>query len=177
VEEVSLGGACAEVNILEALPAIGSFLGGPAGGLVGSGIEWLAEKFGASEKTVEGIKQTISGMKPEQLLEAKRIDIEFQKFCLDNGIKLDLAQIAVNLEQAKSSDPFASRPRPFIMWVCGFAFAYLTIIEPIARFIAMVGFKYTGPFPPIDTNLTMQVMLALLGLGAMRSFDKKAGTS
>ena len=63
------------------------------------------------------------------------------------------------------------------MWVCGFAFAYIAIIEPIARFIAVVGFKYAGPFPVIDTNLTMQVMLALLGLGAMRSFDKKNGTA
>jgi hypothetical protein len=161
----------------DTLPAIGSFLGGPAGGLVGSGIEWLAEKFGATDKTVEGIKQTLAGMGPADLLEAKRIDIDFQKFCLDNDIKLDLAQIAVNLEQAKSADPFTSRPRPFIMWVCGFAFAYLTIVEPVARFVAMVGFKYAGPFPPIDTNLTMQVMLALLGLGAMRSFDKKNGTA
>lgn len=161
----------------EALPAIGSFLGGPAGGLVGSGIEWLAEKLGASEKTVEGIKQTLSGMTSEQLLEAKRIDIDFQKFCLDNNIKLQLAQIAVNVEEAKSGDAFTSRWRPFIGWTCGIAMAYVAIVEPIARFVAQVMFGYTGAFPEIDTNLTMQVLVGLLGLSSLRSVDKKNGVT
>jgi hypothetical protein len=161
----------------DALPAIGSFLGGPAGGLVGSGIEWLAEKFGASDKTVEGIKQTLAGMKPEDLLEAKKIDIEFQKFCLDNNIKLQLAQIAVNQEEAKSASFFVAGWRPFIGWVCGVSLAYVSLVEPIARFLATVLFKYAGVFPVIDTTLTMQILLGLLGLGAMRSFDKKNGTA
>lgn len=161
----------------DALPAIGSFLGGPAGGLVGSGIEWLAEKFGASDKTVEGIKQTLAGMKPEDLLEAKKIDIEFQKFCLDNNIKLQLAQIAVNQEEAKSSSFFVAGWRPFIGWVCGVSLAYVALLEPLARFFAMVAFHYAGSFPVIDTNLTMQIMFGMLGIGAMRSFDKAKGTA
>lgn len=165
------------MNWLQALPAIGAFLGGPAGGLVGSGIEWLAERFGASEKTVEGIKQTLSGMTSEQLLEAKRIDIEFQKFCLDNGIKIQLAQIKVNEEEAKSADKFTSRARPAAIWVGVFGFGYAAVVEPLMRFVATVIFGYAGPFPAIDTMLTMQVLFGLLGLGAMRSFDKARGTA
>lgn len=164
-------------NWYDVLPAVGTFLMGPAGGIVGSGVQWLAEKFGASEKTVEGIKQTLSGMTPTQLLEAKKIDIEFQMYCMDHSIKLDMAQIQVNIEQAKSADPFTSRPRPFIMWVCGIAFAYATIIEPMLRFVATVFFSYKGLYPTIDTDLTLQVMLALLGLGAMRSWDKRNGVT
>lgn len=158
---------------VDALPAIGSFLAGPAGSLAGAGIAWLADKFGASEKTVEGIKQTISGMSADQLLKAKELDIEFQKFCLDNSIKLDLAQIKVNEEQAKSTNWFVAGPRPFIMWTCGVAFAYATILEPLMRFIATVIFAYTGAFPVIDTNLTMQVLLGLLGLGYLRTREKE----
>jgi hypothetical protein len=156
----------------QTLPAIGAFLGGPAGGLVGSGIEWLASKFGASDKTVEGIKQTLSGMTSDQLLQAKQIDIDFQKFCLDNGIKLQLAQIAVNQEEAKSESLFIAGGRPACIWIGAFALAYASIIEPMARFFAVVIFKYTGTFPTIDTDITMQVLFGLLGLGAMRSFDK-----
>jgi len=161
----------------DALPAIGSFLGGPAGGLVGSGIEWLAEKFGASDKTVEGIKQTLAGMKPEDLLEAKKIDIEFQKFCLDNGIKLQLAQISVNVEEAKSTDRFTSRARPAAIWVGVFGLAYAGVIEPILRFVSVVVFGYAGGFPAIDSNLTLQVLGGLLGLSALRSMDKKNGAA
>ena len=164
-------------NWLEVLPAIGSFLGGPAGGLVGSGIEWLAGKFGASDKTVEGIKQTLSGMTAEQLLKAKEIDIEFQKFCLDNSIKLDLANIAVNLEEAKSSNLFVAGWRPAVGWIGAFALGYAAILDPIARFVAQVFFAYGGQFPVINTELTMQVLFGMLGIGAMWSFDKSKGTS
>ena len=162
---------------LDALPAIGTFLAGPAGALAGSGIQWLAEKLGASEKTVEGIKQTLSGMSADQLLEAKKIDIEFQKFCLDNDIKLQLAQIAVNTEEAKSSRLFVAGWRPACGWVCAFALLYVAILEPIARFAALVLFNYTGAFPLIDTTITMQVLFGMLGIAGMRSFDKAKGTA
>jgi hypothetical protein len=158
----------------DALPAIGSFLGGPAGGLVGSGVEWLAEKFGASDKTVDGIKQTLSGMTPEQIIQAKQIDVDFQKFCLDNSIKLQLGQIAVNQEEAKSESLFVSGGRPACIWIGAFALAYASIAEPFMRFAAVVLFGYAGVFPVIDTTITMQVLFGLLGLGAMRSFDKQA---
>lgn len=161
----------------EALPAIGSYLGGPAGGLVGSGIEWIAEKLGASDKTVEGIKQTLAGMKPEDLLAAKKLDIEFQQFCMENGIKLQLAQIAVNQEEAKSADPFTSRARPAAIWVGVAGLGYAAIIEPILRFLAVVVFGYSGAFPQIDSNLTLQVLGGLLGLSALRSYDKKNGVA
>lgn len=164
------------MNLLDALPAIGTFLAGPAGGLAASGVQWLAEKLGASEATVDGIKQTLSGMKPEQLLEAKKIDIEFQKFCMENGIKLQLAQIAVNAEEAKSSSFFVAGWRPFIGWTCGVALAYVSLLEPIARFVAtMAGHK--GEFPVIDTTITMQVLLGLLGLGALRTVEKRDGVA
>lgn len=86
-------------------------------------------------------------------------------------------QTEINKEEAKSSSLFVSGARPFIMWICGFSLAYVAIIEPIARFAAQVGFSYNGAFPVIDTDLTLQVLLGMLGLGAMRSFDKKQGTS
>ncbi len=165
------------MNLLDALPAIGTFLAGPAGGLAASGVQWLAEKFGASEATVDGIKQTLAGMTPVQLLEAKKIDIEFQKFCMENGIKLQLAQIAVNVEEAKSLDPFTSRARPAAIWVGVAGLAYAGVVEPVLRFVATVAFGYTGLFPEIDSNLTLQVLGGLLGLSALRSYDKKNGAA
>lgn len=165
------------MNLLDALPAIGTFLTGPAGSLAASGVQWLAEKFGASEATVDGIKQTLAGMTPVQLLEAKKIDIEFQKFCMENGIKLQLAQIAVNVEEAKSLDPFTSRARPAAIWVGVAGLAYAGVVEPVLRFVATVVFGYTGLFPEIDSNLTLQVLGGLLGLSALRSYDKKNGAA
>jgi hypothetical protein len=154
------------------LPAIGSFLAGPAGGIVGAGVEWLAGKVGASQPTLDAIKDTLDKTPADQIQAMKKLDIEFQEFCMDNKIKLDLAQIAVNTEEAKSTNWFVAGWRPFVGWVCGFGLAYVSVIEPIARFIAKVGFNYTGAFPQIDTNLTMQVLLGMLGMGVMRTVEK-----
>ena len=164
-------------DLLKILPAIGTFVGGPAGTIVGAGIEWLAEKLGAKESTVESIKHTLSGMTSDQLVALKKLDIEFQEFCLDNDIKLQLAQISVNVEEAKSANWLAANWRPMAGWIGVFGLGYAAVLEPFMRFVATVFFHYTGPYPAIDTTITMQVLFGMLGLGAYRSYDKKQGTA
>lgn len=87
------------------------------------------------------------------------------------------AQIDVNKVEAASEHLFVSGGRPFVIWVGGFSLAYAAILEPLLRFTAAVGFGYTGTFPVIDTNLTLQILMGLLGIGAMRSYDKKQGVN
>ena len=85
---------------------------------------------------------------------------------------LSKLQIQTNIEEAKSTNWFVAGGRPFIMWTCGFSLAYAALIEPFARFAAKVWFGYTGDFPLINTDLTLQVLMGILGLGAMRSVEK-----
>lgn len=87
------------------------------------------------------------------------------------------AQIGVNAVEAASQSIFVSGGRPFVIWIGGAGLAYAAIIEPLLRFVAAVGFHYTGAFPLIDTSITMQVLFGVLGLGAMRSYDKKNGVA
>ena len=97
----------------------------------------------------------------------------------------DLAQLAADTDLAKlqiqtniaeaAGNWFTAGWRPCIGWVCGAGLAYAALIEPFARFIAKVGFGYVGDFPIIDTNLTMQILMGMLGLGAMRSVEKVKG--
>ena len=161
-------------NLITLAPQILGFLGGPMGGIAGSGIQWLADKFGASDKTKEGIEKALMNVDP---LELRKIDIEFQKFCMDNAIKVDLAQIEVNKEEAKSSDLFVAGWRPFVGWICGFGLAYASILEPAARFTAKVMFDYVGFFPEIDTTITMQVLFGMLGMAGMRTWEKGKGVA
>jgi len=86
-------------------------------------------------------------------------------------------QMAINQTEAVNVNWFVSGARPFIMWGCGVAMLYAAIFEPIMRFVAMVVYKYQGPFPVIDTMLTTQVLLGLLGLGTMRTYEKKNGVA
>ena len=97
----------------------------------------------------------------------------------------DLAQLAADTDLAKlqiqtniaeaAGNWFTAGWRPCIGWVCGAGLAYAALIEPFARFTAKVWFGYVGDFPVIDTNLTMQILMGMLGLGAMRSIEKIKG--
>ena len=86
-------------------------------------------------------------------------------------------QVEINKIEAANSSLFVSGGRPFVVWVCAVALAYAAVIEPMARFVAKVGFGYDGDFPIINTDLTMQVLVGVLGLGAYRSFEKVKGVA
>ena len=107
-------------------------------------------------------------------------EIELRKLGIEEKrIEADLAkgQIEVNKEGAKHESTFVAGARPFIMWVCGFAFAYVAILEPLLRFASKVWFGYAGEFPSIDTDLTLQVLFGILGLGAYRTAEKFKGVA
>lgn len=95
----------------------------------------------------------------------------------DLAAETDLAkgQLAINTEEAKSESVFVAGWRPAVGWIGALGLGYAAIFEPLGRFLASVVFGYTGDFPVIDTNITMQVLFGILGLGAMRSYDKLKG--
>ena len=110
---------------------------------------------------------------PQQAAEAKLKLLEMQQ---NGDLAVMVAQTDTNKIEAGSSSVFVAGWRPFVGWVCGCGLAYVAIVEPIARFIAtMLG--YAGEFPPIDTTLTMQVLIGLLGMGGLRSLDKYNGVA
>ena len=113
---------------------------------------------------------------PEKQAEAQRSLLQMQQngelALLASETDLAKLQIQVNVEEAKSTNWFVAGWRPGIGWVCGAGLAYASLIEPFARFIAKVWFGYTGEFPVISTDLTLQILMGMLGLGAMRSVEK-----
>lgn len=82
-----------------------------------------------------------------------------------------LAQIDVNKSEADHPSVFVAGWRPFIGWVSGFGIAYSIIFEPFISWIARVA-GYGGEFPSIDTSLLMTCVTGMLGIGAMRSYEK-----
>jgi hypothetical protein len=96
---------------------------------------------------------------------------------MDQAFALAQAQVGVNAAEAANSSLFVAGWRPFIGWTCGAALAYVGLVEPLARFVAAVAYHYGGPFPVIDTAVTLQVLLGMLGLGGMRTFEKLQGVA
>lgn len=98
--------------------------------------------------------------------------IKVLKMEIDRELKILTAQTDINLKEAAHGSIFVSGWRPFIGWVCGVGLLYAAILEPIMRFTGTVAFEYVGDYPLIDTSLTMQILLGMLGLGAMRTTEK-----
>lgn len=108
--------------------------------------------------------------------EVEKAKIDQLKTEMNNEFSLMLGQLEINKAEA-AGNWFTSGWRPAVGWVCASALAYSAIVEPIARFIALVVFGYVGVFPVIDTTITMQVLFGMLGFGIMRSGDKYLGTA
>ena len=102
----------------------------------------------------------------------ERMKLELEEKRLSQAI--DLAQIGVNRQEAASRSVWVAGWRPAVGWVCAASLAYVAIVEPMARFVAVLS-GWSGGFPQIDTTLTLQVLLGLLGLGGLRSFEKHKG--
>ena len=112
---------------------------------------------------------------PEEIRKLEELHQRGDLAILNAEVQLLLGQINVNKTEANHKSIFVAGWRPFVGWVCGFGLLYASVIEPLMRFIATVN-DYTGTFPVLDTTITMQVLLGMLGLGLMRTKEKEKGT-
>lgn len=85
-------------------------------------------------------------------------------------------QIEVNKEEAKSSNLFVAGWRPFIGWVCGGTLAYTWVGAPLLKFGFDVADKAVT-LPALDPNTIYPIVLAMLGIGGMRTFEKLNGVA
>lgn len=96
---------------------------------------------------------------------------------LKHELNLIKVQTDINLEESKHSSLFVSGWRPACGWIAVFGLGYVSILEPLIRLISLVFFGYEGDFPIIDSGLTLQILLGMLGLGTMRTYEKSKGVS
>lgn len=154
--------------LMQIAPTIATALGGP---LAGAAAEFLASKLGASDKTVEGIQQTLSGMTGADLVKLKELDLDFQKHMSDNGISLQMAQIEVNKEEAKSPSFWVAGWRPSVGWICSAALFYEFLAHPL-----LIGSGYAS-MPDLPVEDLMTLLFGMLGLGAFRTVEKVKGVA
>jgi hypothetical protein len=83
---------------------------------------------------------------------------------LNAEIQLLIAQIDLNKVEAAHKSIFVAGWRPFIGWVCGLGLMYNVIAAPFLSIWLTV--------PEVQTELLYPVLLGMLGLGGMRSFEK-----
>ena len=88
---------------------------------------------------------------------------------------LAIAQIEVNKAEAASGSIFKGGWRPFIGWVCGSAFAYHFVLQPVIVFVVLAVGVDLPPLPEFDMTSLMTVLMGMLGLGGLRTYEKQKG--
>jgi Holin of 3TMs, for gene-transfer release len=108
---------------------------------------------------------------------AKKAEAEMELFKMAQAGDLQkvAGQLAINAEEAKHSNVFVAGWRPFSGWVGGFGLLYAAVGHPmVSWWAAMKGFP---PPPPLDTEVLLYVLGGMLGLGSLRTYEKKQGVA
>jgi len=130
---------------------IGNLLGNSAGGLV-DGVASAIDRFVETDEEEKAASLLVEKMRQEP-----------HKW-----------QTEINKIEAGHRSLFVAGWRPFIGWVCGFGLCWTFLLEPITGTIVAIT-DANIVLPVISAGPLVPLVLALLGLGGMRSWEKKEG--
>jgi len=95
---------------------------------------------------------------------------------LQTALSADKMQADINQQEAENTNLFVAGWRPFIGWVCGIAFAYHFIIQPVLVFI-LTNSGRKAELPAFDMHTLSTVLMGMLGLGGLRTLEKVKSVS
>ncbi len=114
-------------------------------------------------------KTLVERLVPDKAGQAKAI-AELERMEQQGELDLLMGQLEANRQEAAHPSIFVAGWRPFVGWVCAIALAnnYLLVPYLSAAFPEII---------PLDMSMMMPVLLGMLGLGGMRSFEKFKGVA
>lgn len=118
----------------------------------------------------------VAGKVLDKFVEDKDLKTKLDAELRSQLINLDALQAQANVEQAKHPSIFVAGARPAIMWVCCFALAWQYIFAPITSWALAIWYPVIA-VPSLQTEELTGLIMALLGLGAARSFEKSKGVA
>lgn len=107
---------------------------------------------------------------------AERAKADMEAALIKASNEAALAQVEVNKIEAGHSSVFVAGWRPAIGWVCAAALAWAFIVAPVASW-TMAAFGARETLPAIGTDNLFELVLAMLGLGGLRTFEKMRGVA
>ena len=85
-------------------------------------------------------------------------------------------QIAINQAEASNPSRFVSGWRPFIGWTCGAGCAWNWVGLPVLKAACAIA-AYKIELTPADVSEMMPLLVAMLGLGGYRTYEKVTGSA
>ena len=117
------------------------------------------------------VTDVIGRFLPEDKEAKAKAEREIEAKLTTHLAKIDLAQLDINKTEAAHRSVFVSGWRPFIGWSCGVALAWSYVVTPILTFVlAQTG--YLVELPSMNLGEMMPILMGMLGLGGLRTFEK-----
>ena len=149
-------------------------------------MSWLSDIIsGGGEGLLKGvgevakdIREAITGksiIDPNKQAEIEMKLLEIQNKTQEWEYLLAKGQLDINIEEVKNTNILVSGWRPFIGWVCGVGIAWQFILSPLIEWVCKISGKTIIP-PTLDTAGLMGLVIPLLGLGGLRTYEKIKGT-
>ena len=102
---------------------------------------------------------------------------EAERAQLAAAVAIVQGQLAVNQVEAASPSVFVAGWRPAIGWVCGGALAYTYLLYPILMWAAAIWWPNLSPPKLGNDGMLYELLLGMLGLGGLRTFEKVKGVA
>lgn len=119
--------------------------------------------------------ERIVGLIPDPQAQAKAKAEALQQI-MEFATRADTAQLEVNRAEAGSGSLFIAGWRPFVGWVCATGCAWNWIGLPVGVFVAAALGRPLA-VSPLDLSEMLPLLLGLLGMGGLRTFEKIQGVS
>jgi len=117
------------------------------------------------------VTDVIGRFLPEDKEAKAKAEREIEAQLTTHLAKIDLAQLDINKTEAAHRSIFVAGWRPFIGWSCGVALSWTYVVMPITQFVlAQTG--HLVDLPAMNMSEMMPVLMGMLGLGGLRSFEK-----
>jgi hypothetical protein len=121
------------------------------------------------------ITEVLDRVVPDQAAAAKA-KLEMEAKLLEAATQQAGQQAAINQVEAEHQSIFVSGWRPFIGWVCGAGLAWAFVVAPMLAWLLPVTGVVTA-LPVLQMEYLLELVVAMLGLGALRSFEKMKGVA
>ena len=86
-------------------------------------------------------------------------------------------QLQINMKEAEHGSVFVAGWRPAIGWICGIALGWNYILQPVISWVAFIGGLDLVAAPQLDTAELTTILLGMLGLGGLRTYEKRLGVA
>jgi len=154
---------------------------------------------GLIDSLTKGLDELFTSDEEQGQVDIEKKKVELKQLALE--LKAQHTQLQINMVQANHPSIFVAGARPAIIWIGALGLAYEAILRPIlnglwtafgspdhqtmitefkAKFdtapsaeqIQALVDAYTFAFPSINTDLFMPIVLGVLGIGGMRTWEK-----